>query len=387
MHQTLKQSRPWLIAVAIALMIATAVALYAHRGARPANRAVSRLDPALYYAPGVWDDDGQHRIANSNGSYVKFDFTGTSLAMRTAALGKEIGYPTFSAYIDDAAPVVLTAEQGATTFSFAQQLTRGRHHAFIVLRNMPGNGRWDRSSALLLQGFDVDMDGKVLPPSGPITVRPKSMLFFGDSITEGERSISQAPPPAGGSAMLSVVPIIAKALDAEYGQLGYGMAGFAVDANALAGNVPRFNKAYRLYSAGRSRMAGTRFAAQTDYVLCYHGANGTTTLTAVDVAKGISNMRAGAPSAWIFMLVPQGGWSRSVITSATNTAIAAGDKKLALIDLGARFEYGMNGAPAGTFATGALNNVSADHIHPLARTNADAAAEQVRLMQAWLLQH
>lgn len=338
---------------------------------------IDRSNAALLYSPYNWDENGTTRDAITNGAYLRFDFTGTSLALTIGALSGLSVYPTFRAYIDNLPAVDVQVTSGQTLVSFVSGLAAGTHHATILLKGIPLVGRWDRTAALKLVNLQVDNAATVAAPTGPISQRAKRLAWFGDSISEGERVYGPIDPPAGSDAMLAVVSMIAEELGAEYGQIGHGGQGFV---QAGVGGVPGFNSAYGYYSNGRSRLTNGLLSPSPDYICCMHGTNGDP-VAQIDIATGIANMRSIAPSAWIFMIVPPGGFGRTNITTAANAAITAGDTRIVVVDAGSgSYQAGLNGNN-GVVGLGPQNEVSADTIHPNLRTNARLAAKFSALMQ------
>ncbi len=352
---------------------------------------IARDNAVIYYAPNAWDERGSERVANSNGAYLKFDFTGTSLSLNLTALATGLvppvaggaAYPAIGWFIDDQPEAYASLVGGQTNLVLASGLAAGTHHAYVFLRNMPGNDRWNCASAFRLVSFGLDAGATVSAPSGPFVIQSKIAIFWGDSTWEGERSRDNSGPPVGGNPMDTVVPLLGKALGAEYGHLAYGGTGYDLDGPVQSGSVPRNNQAYAYYSSGRPRLVSGLFPTQPDYLFNGHGINGAGSLTQAIIATSISQMRAAAPNAWLIYVVPLGGWGRSVITAAVNAARVAGDAKVALIDLGAGvYDQGVQGNPAGAVGTTATGNArSSDNLHYLARTNAEAAVAYMKQLQ------
>lgn len=333
---------------------------------------LGRNTSGIFWAPYVWDDDGAAKIANSNGSYVKFRFTGTVLGINITPLTGLTLYPTFRAFIDNLPPVDVTPTAGQDTIVFANDLASATHSVRIFLKATPTAGRWDCTSALKITGFALSAGSAISAPS----IRTKRMIFYGDSITAGERVYSQAESPAGADGTRSVVPYIAEALDAEYGQIGYGAVGFLSSGD---GGVPAFNTAYGLFnSAGRSRLSAGVLPTAPDYVMVMHGRNGSA--AQADAAAAITNMRTIAPAATIFMIVSPTGYGRPGVTAAVAAAKSAGDAKLFLIDLGSGdYQAGLDGSD---FVTPSAQ--ASDSCHPYDFTNARLASGMMKQIDAAL---
>lgn len=331
--------------------------------------AVANNDANLVWSPYNWDDRGSYKETATTGAYVKFGFSGTSVKVKVdlSALGAASvasgNYPVVRTIIDGYSHVD-TQLTSATTAVTRSGLAAGSHTVDVyLLASQNSVDRWNTPLGLRVTGFELDAGAA----TQAIATRSKRMIYFGDSITEGYYVI-QSGYPAGNSALHTVVPSIALALDAEYGQIGYGAQGYA---QAGQGNVPNFNSAYGLFSSGRPRLVDGKFSPEPDYICVEHGANGTTTQASVQTA--ITNLRTAAPNAKIFIMVPAGGFGRAGITAAVNAN--ASDADLFLIDLGAAYEKGING-------TGGANMYAVDALHRNTLANARVAAGYAKKIQA-----
>lgn len=329
-------------------------------------------DAAIFFSPYTWDDRGTSKAANSCGSYIKLAFTGTSIAVKidvSALVAASTGasqYPIVQVVIDGKTATDTQLTSATTTIS-TTSLAAGSHTIAVYFRAADTNNveKWTTPvSAIYFTGFTIDAAATYSAP----TLRAKRMMYFGDSITEGYSVIS-AGAPTGNSALQTAVPQIAQALNAEYGQIGYGAQGYA---QAGAGNVPILNTAIPLYANGRSRLIASVFSPAPDYIFVEHGANGTT--VSADVQTVITTLRTASPSAKIFIMVPAGGFGRSGI--AAGVAAKSADNNLFLIDLGSEYETGINNTGVSQYAV--------DGLHRNLLSNAKVASGYTAKIQAVL---
>lgn len=113
---------------------------------------------------------------------------------------------------------------------------------FYVYNSKQSANRWahvlEGGASIIVEGVTLD-DGAV---TAKPTLRPKNILFYGDSITEGVNAECENPDPTcrGGDLCANAAtktwgPTVAAALGAEYSQIGFGSLGWAVSG---AGGVP-----------------------------------------------------------------------------------------------------------------------------------------------------
>lgn len=292
---------------------------------------------ALYYSPNNWYDTGSSDRSSDVGAYVKFKFTGTRIAVNVTnshsndnILGWQIDGGVLKTH-----PLPFSSSGVAST-SLAQGLTDTTHDITIwygLVRNN-SQDRWtaSNSNSVEITGFDID-SGKVVSAA---TLHTKKALFYGDSITE------TAVPGYGSQ---SWAPQLANLMGWEYGQVGFSWQGWTY--MLPSSNVGTFQASWPYYYATNSRLSSGTFVNQPDYIFINEGQNdasfGGNNPTAVTNAatSTITAIRAAAPSAKIFVVIPFTGAMRSAITTAFNTyQTSTPDSSCYLIDLG------LNGPPA-----------------------------------------
>ncbi len=194
-----------------------------------ANGKIDVNDGHLYFSPYNWYNGGSYRLNTVAGGYVKVAFTGSYLALGidTSNLNAEdAGSILVNAYIDaqpdgsNAIRKSLANVQG-DRIVFADNLSAGTHYATFYLSKTPITNAWTDGApnALRVNGVYINAGEKVLDLADTENyVRPRRIVFYGDSITEGDGIVEGSE--------YSHATQMAALLNAEYGQLGNGGMGW-----------------------------------------------------------------------------------------------------------------------------------------------------------------
>lgn len=340
----------------------------------PAND-IAYNNANVFYSPSNWDDRGTYMSSANPGAYARLAFSGTSVGVKVdvaamaAASLPAASYPIVRTVIDGVS-FLDTQLTSSTTAITRSGLASGAHtlEVFFLAADINNGERWVTPvNAVRIAGFTLDAGATV----SAVSKRGKSALFFGDSIWEGYLAAGTVTTqPTGNNCLLTTVPGLAKAFDAEYGTIAFSGQGYQVAGN---NGAVAFPSAYASHSSGRSRLVGGLFSPAPDYIFVQHGTNGTT--TQADVQAMIANLRAAAPSARILMLVPANGKARAQITAAVAAVASAA---VSLIDIGTGYAAGI-----GAFGGGA-NLYSLDGLHPNPLSNALVGAANVKAVQSAL---
>jgi lysophospholipase L1-like esterase len=359
-------------------------------GSIPATVGVT--DPNVFFSPCNWRSDGAgpmlannintsstYAQTNNPGAYLKFSLTAASAGVATLLLDTTplngitaANCPTLAISVDGAAftTPLLAYATGTTRLLLAGNLSAGAHTVAIFFRSVTLSSslamgdRWNTpASAVKITGLELDGKGSATAAQ---TLHAKRMLVFGDSITEGADAVGSNNANADQDATQTYAQLLAVGLDAEVGVIGFSSQGWTV---AGYGNVPKFydtatpsNSTFDKYWAATSRVSSGTFAPALDFLVVIHGTN--------DAAQGASDaavtsavsawlpaVRADAPSANIFVVIPFDGGKRAAIVSGVAAII---DPKLHLIDLGTAIQPTLA-------AGGAYTN---DALHPNVRGHA-----------------
>ncbi|MCW3100244.1 MAG: hypothetical protein JWL77_5862 [Chthonomonadaceae bacterium] len=259
-----------------------------------------------------------------------------------------------------------------TRLTLATDLGPGTHTVqFWLVSSDYRQDRWSKTTSLVsgflgpaqslrITGVALDAGVNLIAPVG---VRPKRILFFGDSITEG------AGLDPADDASQTYVTLCAQLLNAEYGVIANPGQGWACNI-APASGVPTFGTAFDQYYGQTPRFPFIAGTSTPDYVIVNMGTNdaiygadpGAVTTAAMTFLQQI---RSDLPSSQIFIVVPFGGFEALALQSAVSQYLLSNptDTKVSLIDLGATAQAGLMGqVPGGS-------PESYDGIHPNAATH------------------
>lgn len=344
--------------------------------------AVSVLvtDANWKWSPYSWATVSTSKVAVNGGAYCKLGFTGTSISVGIDVSSLVSGgvtstwYPYIRYSVDNGAltDVQLTPSTNALSVS---GLSAGSHTIEIWYQagfweNIGGTApdRWTTPVyCLKLTGATIDAGASTVAP----TWLSNSMIWFGDSISEGIRANNSTTQPANQSAYDSAPAYVAQALGCELGNVGFGGQNYAAGFNS----IPAMSSAYTYVFSGQSRLTGGVLSPAPQYVCIWQGANGNP--AQADVQTAITNMRVIAPSAWIVVIVPVGGTGRANITAAVAAYQAAtpSDAKVALVDLGSSWGVGLS-------SFGSATKQAVDGLHPRKEWNARIGAALAKAIGA-----
>lgn len=334
--------------------------------------SVATSDANWKFSPYNWADSAGSKVAVNGGAYFKLGFTGTSISV-----GLDVGslvsggvasgwYPYLRYSVDNGAltDIQLTSASNALAVS---GLSAGSHTIEVWYQagfweNIGGTApdRWTTPVyCIKITGATLDAGASTVAP----TWLSNSMIWFGDSISEGIRANNSTTQPANQSAYDSAPAYVAQALGCELGNVGFGGQNYAAGFNS----IPAMSSAYTYVFAGQSRLTGGVLSPAPQYVCIWQGANGNP--AQADVQTAITNMRTIAPAAWIVVIVPVGGVGRTNITAAVAAYQAAtpSDTKVALVDLGSSWGVGLS-------SLGSATKQAVDGLHPRKEWNARIGA-------------
>ena len=335
-------------------------------GAVPVELPVT--DTKYYRSPYNWSLDNVNGFIKSNnpGAYVRTKFTGsttvsiqcTSPDLNTnGALSSE--YPFIRYSLNQKEWLVKQITSANATISLATGLSSSTTYELelYIDRTLNGKDRWETPiESVQLGKVLIDNGGTFSAP----TQRTKNAIIFGDSITEGQASISSNES----SAVHAYSPILATSLGVEYGQVGFGGQGWN---RTGAGGVPFFTTTWDKYWSNNSRLVSGLFTPLPDFVIVNHGTNDAihsvtdSTIRTVVEDWLVSARAAAGSNCWILVVVPFGGFKATALSDAVVSYLANNptDTKTKFINLGTEAAKGISAGALGSslYAT--------DGIHPL----------------------
>ena len=244
---------------------------------------------------------------NNPGSYHKFAFNEPasgfiSVQFNSASLTTgsvpAAAWPILKYSVDNG-PWQFHQEAAADsgTFTYASSLAAGTHT--ILCYTMATSASYDRWTtpveSLQITGFTLasGSSGTVSSVGTDVAVLPNTMIFYGDSETEGQQILSGTYPAlyttlgtTGYDSTLTMAISCAKALSCEVGVRGYGAAGYNGGGN---GGVPTIQGAtgYALNYDGTTAMDSS---IVPKYVFDANGTNGVP--ASASVLAFLNNIRS-----------------------------------------------------------------------------------------------
>lgn len=297
-------------------------------------------DPGLYWSPYNWDTLAvgtfgvtvKSRQTTCCGAYLKFNVSGTANVALTVDATLLNGFGSNNtpvlAYSVKSGPVqtVQLPAGGTSNITLATGLSGTSSVEVWVLASDELSGERfglpsaSPSNVVRINQIVLDAGGTVSLPA----LRPKRAVFFGDSIVEGVRSGRNTTYP--GDHKRSAAWQACRAMNAEYGVIGYGAQGWELAGD---GYVPQFISSWSWHSDSRPRS----FAEQVDYCFVMLGFNGGA--VAATVANWIASARAAmGAGAWIFVVNPPSGRSAAAMIAgvASYNSAHPADARVASID-------------------------------------------------------
>ena len=317
----------------------------------------------LKFSPYNWRINNNIAITNNPGAYLNSSFAGTNLKLvvDTSSLvssGVPAGYyPKIRWSIDDNSWQSATLNSSNNTIILGAGLTNTEHKLKLYFLGIDYTlNRWSsETGALKIVRLDSSATSSLVP-----SLKPKKLIIYGDSITEG-LAIEGSKLS---NSMASYAALVGEGFNAEYGQIGFGGQGWTV---AGTGSVPKFTETWNNYSSSTSRLIAGKLSPVPDYLIVLHGTNDALAAppaTDGDVTKAVSNWLTAARVAAgneceIFVVSPFGLFKNSAISlGVSNYLSLSGDSKTSFVGLGVSASTGLT-----SFALG-LNAFSTDGIHP-----------------------
>ncbi len=281
--------------------------------ASPAARAgtvVPASDPRLGFV-GRWERhyNGTEAATVNSASLVRLRFTGRELTglfdVSTITVAPELWVT-----VDGGPETLVTVDRPEIELAPAG-LRPGPHSIRIDVKDTDQvTNRWlpPLNDAVILRGFRLAPDGRLLAPPRPASVR---MAFYGDSITEGIRALGDPLTPDGADGTRTYASVTGRALHADIQQVGFGKQGVM---RVGVGNVPTAPESFPDNFQGS--VADSAF--EPDIVVLLQGSNDSVP-TDAEFAPAYLNylreVRAATPHAWIFAMEPLIGRHAAVIAS------------------------------------------------------------------------
>lgn len=276
-----------------------------------AGEVVAPGDPRIVLE-GQWGHQPGLAITVNSGSRISFTFNGTSVQALFDVDGFEIA-PHLWIAIDEGEPELHVVDESVIELTAAD----GRHKVEIVVKDVNEHtNRWNQpfGCAVVFAGLVLDTATRLRlsgRPGGP------RLEFYGDSITQGVRALSEHPESEGADGSKSYAYLTARALGASAYQVGFGRQGIARTGN---GEVPPGAESFGWNFAG----SPAERVEQPDLVVLNLGVNDET-LSAAQYGEYLARVRSAYAGSEIVALSPFSGKHASEIEAAVKSA---GDPKI-----------------------------------------------------------
>jgi hypothetical protein len=319
----------------------------------------------VVFSPLNWNVSAGNAKTINPGAYFRTIFGGTSCTLQFDMTGILTPLPQISYRVDGygawttvdiAASVALAIPSDTAGWANA-----GGRLLEVRFKSMTETQlRWaTQATAVVLVGIVLDATKTLTLP----TKLPRSMLFLGDSITEGDRTVKIAGTPDLNShdAFLGWAPEVARLMGFEFGVVGFSAQG-AVQTGV--GGVPALTGTYNFLYSGVARS----FAVAPDVIVINIGTNDSADITSA-MTTVLNGLLAATPKTTrIVVLRPFNGTARSAQLQAAIAACTAPTRCL-FVDTNGFF----------------VTSKSSDSLHPFGNANiGDIAPAVVNAIQAFV---
>jgi lysophospholipase L1-like esterase len=331
--------------------------------------------PQLVFAPYVWKRSGVGKQSRAEaampGAYLRALVTNTSQLSLLVDGTPNAGCPPHSMPVIEYSvdhgefhSIALTRSDGAYAITVAEGLNLKTVHVLEVDFRAADLAveRWRGIRAhLVVAGLQIDAGGSVQR----CPQRSRFAIAFGDSITEGvgvDGLFKSWQELGVNNARTTWFPLVAAALDCEYGQLGSGGQGLV-----LTHELPPLADTWDRFDPKTSRLQDGRLTPEPDYMFCAMGTNDPGNDITSSYIAFLKKFRKACPQARMFCIIPPLGVHADEVAAAVRARNAAGDARVHLIDLLRLREY----FRAGQGAT----QLAYDGVHPSVLGQAMLATE------------
>lgn len=266
-------------------------------------------DSNILYSPGNWDVTTNRAKTINAGAYFRLLVAGsiTSAILQFDLKGVATPLPQLTITVDGVSTTQEIADQ--IQISLPSGNSWAKHTISVVVKSMTETQlRWDT------QATAVSFLGIVTSPRTATTEayrrRKLNVLVFGDSITEGVRTLNSTATndTDRNDSMLGWAYHLGERLGAEVGVIGFGATGITKASGS--GGVPSFkNSLGLLWGSGPSRDFTT---VPLDAIVIMEGTNDGTTNTTADMIAALNLLIAATPATTkILVLRPFNGTNQA----------------------------------------------------------------------------
>jgi hypothetical protein len=265
-------------------------------------------DAGIVYSPSTWLVSGGVAKTINTGAYFKTVLTGTSCTLNFNLTGKSTPYARLRICVDG-----LTAQAATVAATVSVTLSEGggpRLLEVYIDATTESVSRWSTQAAgVAFTGITLSSSGQSL--TAPAT-RPRTMLFYGDSIAEGTSARPINDPVLAidvNTAVGSFALELGKLLGAETGVIAFGGQGLLVSG---AAGVPTLGLSWDSLWSGQSRS----FSPTPDYCIWLEGQNDSTGNTTSAAISALNGMLTAMPGTQFVLFRPLAGTAQETYLQA-----------------------------------------------------------------------
>jgi lysophospholipase L1-like esterase len=283
-------------------------------------------DTGILYSPYNWVVASGLAESINAGAYLKTIITGSPAAISLSFDMTNVSSPVPQiAYRVDHGPWTVAAVASSVSLTMPSGNAWTKHLIEVVVKSTTETvNRWNstRNASVKLTGIVTD---SITATAVKPTVRALRVLVFGDSITEGVRTLNSTASndTDRNDAQQGWAWQLAESLGAEVGVVGFGGTGISTSGS---GNVPALSTSYALMWSGTSRS----FSTSPDLVVLNIGTNDGSTNTTTAMT-GLLDALLSATTARIVVLRPFGGTAQAAYLQAA-VAACTDPKRVTYVD-------------------------------------------------------
>lgn len=294
----------------------------------PVTAPVAGTSSPVYFSPYTWANTSSGQTTIDAGAYLKTTYSGSQCSITINPQLQQIMLtPTeVEVWVDGLPGTVYSANQDSIPCSPSSRVTTSVHSVRMAFKSSSeGLTRWSTtpSTQLIVRGINIGAGQTFSLPK----IYPKSLLFYGDSITEGVRTLGETQPldTDRNDNAVEWSAQTAQRLNAEYGIVGFGATGLVVGGS---GGVPALTAAWNMLYPGQPRS----FATCPDAMIENEGTNDNSqTATAVQAAETtfLQAFSTMCPASKAIVMRPFGGQQWTALQASV---ASMGSRNISLLD-------------------------------------------------------
>lgn len=258
-------------------------------------------DTAIAYSPYTWNVTSTVAKTINPGAYFKTLFSGNYCALAFDLTGINTPLPQIEYRVDGfgawiSAPVAATVELTIPTDTQNYQ----KHLLEVVVKSTTETQpRWNtQSTAVVLNNIALGVGETATRPE----TQADNVIFFGDSITEGVRTVNStaSSDTDRNDATQGWAFKLGQMLGVEFGIVGFGGTGIAKTSGS--GSVPSLQVSYNQLWNGQARS----FTPEPKLIVINHGTNDSGTIISA-CTNMLNLLLAACPTAKIAVIQPFNG--------------------------------------------------------------------------------